>query len=337
MKRDIVLILAGIALLFMVYVTAGLLIPLPVGKRSIEVRIPKGVTFRQTVEIFSKEGLMRDKNFFIFLGRISGLERRVRAGYYSVQSSMSPLNLFFMLKKGLVIEFTVTIVEGDSLREIGEKLSEKGIIRKDDFMRLSSNKEFLASYDIKAPTLEGYIFPDTYNIPKGTDPEEAIGIMIDRMRKEFSGEVRARASELGLSEREALTLASIIEKEAKTDEERPLISAVYHNRLKRRIPLQADPTSIYGVKRSGEKITTKDLRRKTPYNTYVIKGLPPGPICSPDIKSIIAAVNPAKVPYLYFVSNNDGTHRFSVTEKDHLTAVKSYREKKQAENREKVK
>ncbi|MBM4128752.1 MAG: endolytic transglycosylase MltG [Nitrospira sp.] len=333
MKKDIKLMLAGIVLVGIFYLGAGLLVPLPVGKKSVEVRVPKGVTFRQAVELFAKEGLMRDKNFFILLGKIGGLERRVRPGYYSVQSSMSPLDLFYMLKRGLVIEYTVTIVEGDSIREIGEKLSEKKIMSKDDFKRLSSDKEFLAQYGIKAPSLEGYLFPDTYNIPKGTDPEEAIGIMIERMRKEFSGEVEERASKLGMSEKEVLTLASIIEKEAKTDEERPLISAVYHNRLKRGIRLQADPTSIYGVKKFGETITTRDLLRKTPYNTYVIKGLPPGPICSPGLKSIIAAVKPADVPYLYFVSQNDGTHRFSVTEKEHHAAVKSYREKKQVKQK----
>jgi UPF0755 protein len=162
-------------------------------------------------------------------------------------------------------------------------------------------------------------------------------MMINKMREKYSGKLRARTSEIGLSEREVLTLASIIEKEAATDEERPLISAVYNNRLRKGIPLQADPTCIYGIKRFREKITTKDLLRRTPYNTYVIKGLPPGPIASPGIKSIIAAMYPADVPYIYFVSKNDGTHTFSVTREEHISAVKSYREKKQANNKEKSK
>jgi UPF0755 protein len=160
------------------------------------------------------------------------------------------------------------------------------------------------------------------------DPEDAIGMMINRMREEYSGKLAVRASELGLSERDVLTLASIIEKEAVTDKDRYLISAVYHNRLKKKIRLQSDPTSIYGVKTYKEKITERDLRRKTPYNTYIIKGLPPGPIASPGIKSIEAALYPADVPYLYFVSNDDGTHTFSVTAKEHLAAVRAYREKK---------
>jgi len=333
MKRNIIVILAGIVLLSWIYIVVQFFVPFPFVSDSVEVMVPKGTTFRQAVEIFSKVNLMKDKNLFIFIGRISGVDRKIKAGYYAVQGSVSPFEIFEMLRKGKIMEYGITITEGDSLREIREKLSEKGIMKKEDFMRLSADKKFLSSNDIDAPTFEGYLFPATYSIPKGMDPEEAIGMMIERMKKEYSRELRERTSELRLSEREVLTLASIIEREAKTDEERPLISAVYHNRLKKGIRLQADPTAIYGIKGFKEKITTKDLRRKTPYNTYVIKGLPPGPICSPGIKSIIASVNPAKVPYIYFVSQNDGTHRFSVTEKEHLTAVKSYREKKQVENK----
>ncbi len=199
---------------------------------------------------------------------------------------------------------------------------------REDFLDLSKDGDFLKSFNIAAPSFEGYLYPETYKIPKGMDPQEAVGMMINKMREKFSDKLRERAKEIGLSERDALTLASIVEKEAVTDEERPLISAVYHNRLKKGMLLQADPTSIYGVKSSREKITYNDLLRKTPYNTYVIKGLPPGPIASPGIKSITAALYPAKVPYLYFVSNNDGTHHFSVSAAEHLAAVKEYRQKK---------
>jgi UPF0755 protein len=309
------------------------LIPLPIGNKNIEIEIPKGATFRQAVEIFSKERLIRDKILFLFIGRISGIDRKIRAGYYSIYGSMSPLDILKMLKKGQIIEYEITVLEGDSLREVAEKLSEKGIINIEDFMQLSSDEDFLASYEIDAPTFEGYLFPDTYKIPKGMDPEDAIGMMINKMREKYSGELMVRASKLGLSEREVLTLASIIEKEAATDDERYLISAVYHNRLRKGIPLQADPTAIYRIKSFREKITAKDLQRKTPYNTYIIKGLPPGPIASPSIKSINAALYPADVPYIYFVSNNDGTHQFSVTAEEHRAAVKSYREKKQMENK----
>lgn len=336
MKKNIVIITAGILLLWCTYIAIEFLMPLPIGNRNIEIEVPEGATFRQAVEIFSKEGLIRDKSLFLLIGIISGLDRKIRAGYYSIYGSVSPLDILKMLKNGQIIEYEVTIVEGDSLREIAEKLSEKDIISIEDFMKLSSDKDFLDFYNIDAPTFEGYLFPDTYKIPKGMEPDDVIGMMISRMREEYSDELQQRASEIGFSEKDVLTLASIIEKEAETDKERPIISAVYHNRLKRRIPLQADPTAIYGIKSFGEGITARDLRRKTPYNTYMIKGLPKGPICSPGIKSIIAALYPADVPYMYFVSNNDGTHHFSVTAEEHEAAVKLYREKKEIEGKSEI-
>ena len=336
MKKNLLIIFIAIVLMGSVYVSVEMLVPVPGGNRNVEIEIPEGASFKQAIEILHSQKLIRDKNIFLLIGRLTGTDRKIRAGYYSVYGSMNPFDLFRMLRKGQIIEYEVTIPEGDSLMEIAQKLSEKGIINTKDFMQLSSDEDFLFSYDIDAPTFEGYLFPDTYKIPKGMDPEEAIGMMINKMREKFSDELIVRVSELGMSEREVLTLASIIEKEAVTDEERPLISAVYHNRLRKGIPLQADPTAIYGMKSSREKITAKDLKRKSPYNTYVIKGLPPGPIASPGLKSIIAALHPADVPYLYFVSNNDTTHHFSVTAEEHLSAVKLYREKKQIENKEKI-
>jgi len=336
MKKDIRIVLIVVLILCTIYVAADLLTPFPIGDKTIEIEIPKGATFRQAVEILSKDGLMRNKTLFFVIGRMSGMERKIRAGYYSIRGSMSPFSLLRKLRGGQIIEYEIVIVEGDSLWEIGGNLAGKGIIKKEDFIRLSVNKDFLNSYDIKAPSFEGYLFPDTYKIPKGTDPKEAIGVMINRMREKYSDELRDRASELGLSEKEVLTLASIIEEEAKVDKERPLVSAVYHNRLRKRIPLQADPTSIYGIDGFRRDITGRDLKRKTPYNTYIIKGLPPGPISSPGIKSITAALYPADVPYIFFVSNNDGTHRFSVTPREHQIAVEIYRKKKNEESKEKV-
>jgi UPF0755 protein len=326
------LIIAGVSIaLICLYIIVQLLLPLPFGKKIIEVEIPEGSTFRQVVDILDRESLIRNKTVFLILGRISGIDRKVRAGYYSLYKSMNNFDLLSVLKKGQIIEYEITVIEGDSLPEIADTLSEKGIADRDTFFALSKDTQFLASYEIDAPSFEGYLFPDTYKIPKGMSPEEAIGMMINRMREKFSDELANRVIEIGLTENEVLTLASIIEKEAASDAERTLISAVYHNRLKRGIPLQADPTAIYGVKSAKEKITAEDLREKTPYNTYVIRGLPPGPIASPGIKSITAALYPAYVPYIYFVSNNDGTHQFSVTAKEHQVAVDEYREKKQRE------
>jgi UPF0755 protein len=328
MKKNIIIALGGIALTFAVYIAVQLLSPLPVGSKTIEVQIPKGATFRQAVEIFSQEGVIRDKNFFILAGRITGLDRRIRAGYYQIYRPMDALDLLRVLRDGQIIEFAVTVIEGDSLQEIAGKLSEKGIVTRETFLALASDAKFLYTFDIDSPSAEGYLFPDTYRIPKGMEPRETVAMMINNLRGKLTFEMMERIEELGFSENEILTLASIIEKEAVTDDERAVISAVYHNRLKKRIPLQADPTAIYGIKGSKEKILLSDLKRKTPYNTYVVRGLPPGPIASPGIKSIMAALYPADVPYIYFVSNNDGTHTFSVTLAEHNTAVNAYREKK---------
>lgn len=338
MKKLLIPVFGGLLLAFSLYVTFQLLIPLPVGNKNVEVEIPKGTSFRQVTEIFSHEHLISDKNLFLFIGRISRIDRKIRAGFYSINRSMNLLDLLKVLRKGQIIEYEVTIIEGDSLREVATKLSEEGIMQEEDFWQLASDKSFLASYIIDAPSLEGYLYPDTYKIPKGMDAKEALGMMINKLREQYTEKLRKRAGEIGMSERDVLTLASIIEKEAATDEERPLISAVYHNRLRKKIPLQADPTAIYGIKSSKEKITSEDLKRKTAYNTYVIKGLPPGPISSTGIKSIIAALYPADVTYIYFVSNNDGTHHFSVTASEHAAAVRAYREKREAaDEQEKIK
>ncbi|NWF75874.1 MAG: endolytic transglycosylase MltG [Nitrospirae bacterium] len=331
MKRNIILITICVIILLGIYIIIELITPLPLGKKNIEIEIPKGATFRYVADLFEKENILRDKNLFLFIGRVTGLDRKIRAGYYSIYSSMNLLDLLSVLRKGQIIEYEITIVEGDSLIEIAEKLSKKGIVNEKDFWQLSKDEDFLNWHEIDAPSFEGYLFPETYKIPKGMAPEDAIGMMINRLRDKFVDEFLNRAEEINLSEREVLTLASIIEKEAVIDVERPLISAVYHNRMKKGMRLQADPTAIYGIKSSKEKITARDLKRKTSYNTYYIKGLPPGPIASPGIKSIIAALYPADVPYLYFVSNNDGTHHFSVTADEHNAAVQLYREKKQQE------
>lgn len=331
MKRNIILITIGVIILLWIYIIIELITPLPLGKKNVEIEIPKGATFRYVADLFEKENILRDKNLFLFIGRLTGLDRKIRAGYYSIYSSMNLLDLLSVLRKGQIIEYEITIVEGDSLIEIAEKLSKKGIVNEKDFWQLSKDEDFLNWYEIDAPSFEGYLFPETYKIPKGMAPEDAIGMMINKLRDKFVDEFLNRAEEMNLSEREVLTLASIIEKEAVIDVERPLISAVYHNRMKKGMRLQADPTAIYGIKSSKEKITARDLKRKTSYNTYYIKGLPPGPIASPGIKSIIAALYPADVPYLYFVSNNDGTHHFSVTADEHNAAVHLYREKKQLE------
>ena len=328
MKKNFFVMITSFLIMALLYAAFEILVPARTVAGNTEIEIPKGATFKQAVDILAGENLIRDKKIFLLLGRLTGADRKIRAGFYSIWSNMSPWDIFKIIRKGRIIEFEVKVFEGDSLFEVADAFSKAGIAHYDDVMRISKDPEFLSSYDIEAPSVEGYIFPDTYMIPKGVKAEDALGSMIDRMREKYSVELLEKTEKTGMTETEVLTIASIIEKEAVVDSERPLISAVYHNRLKKHMPLQADPTCIYGIKSSKEKITKADLQRKTPYNTYVINGLPPGPIASPGLKSIIAALNPANVSYLYFVSNNDGTHIFSVTLSQHAEAVRAYRDKK---------
>jgi len=311
------------------YAAFELFVPAQTVGVKTEIEIPHGATFRQAIEILHGQRLVRDKNIFLLLGRMTGADRRIRAGFYSIWSNMSPLDIFRIIRSGQIIEYEIKILEGDSLLEISEQFEKNHIMNKEKFMKLATDRDFLDSYEIEAKSIEGYIFPDTYKIPKGVLPEDAVGSMIDKMREKFSYEILSRMDEKGMTENELLTLASIIEKEAVVDSERPLISAVYHNRLKKNMLLQADPTAIYGIKSSREKITREDLLRITPYNTYKIKGLPPGPIASPGLKSIEAALYPANVPYIYFVSLDDRSHQFSATAEQHLQAVKQYRQRRQ--------
>lgn len=317
-----------ILFIFAIYITVQLFVPSNIGNINIEVHIPEGSSYKQAIEILSKNRLLRDKNLFLLIGKLTSLDKRIRAGYYSFWGTMSPYEIFMKLIEGKIIENDITIVEGDTLLEIAGKLQEKNIMTADEFNALSRNKTFLRSLEIDAPSLEGYLYPETYRIPKGSRPEAVLSLMVNMLRKNINEPLINRMKELNLTENQVLTLASIIEKEAVVDEERPLISAVYHNRLKMNMPLQADPTAIYGIKSYKSKITRSDLKNKTHYNTYVIKGLPPGPICSAGIKSITAALYPADVPYLYFVSNMDGTHYFSKTLKEHTDAMRRIAEQR---------
>jgi len=313
---------------FVIYASLNILLPLSVEK-PVEVHVKKGMTFSETLRRLQERGLLRDRNIILLIGKITGIDRKIKSGFYEFSGTQSPAGVINALISGRVEELNVTIPEGYNIWQIAKAFDKAGIITEEAFFRLAYNREFLDSMRIDAPSIEGYIFPDTYSFPRGMAPEDVLKTAVAETRRHFTPRMKAREAELGLTEREVLTIASIIEKEARVDDERPLISAVFHNRLKRGMPLQSDPTSIYGFKDSSATITIKDLRRVSPYNTYIIHGLPPGPIASPGLKSVMAALYPADVPYLFFVSENNGRHRFSTTEAEHREAVRLYRAKRQ--------
>jgi UPF0755 protein len=325
MRKSKKAVLLGALAVFPLYIFIQFFVPAYNSATPIEVEIPQGSSYTKAVDILYDNKLIRDKYLFLTLGRLTGLDKKVRAGYYHFWSSISPFDVFLQLKNGKIVEYDITVVEGDSLLEIGEKLEAKNFITAEAFRDVAMDVSLLNSMDIYGPSAEGYLYPETYKLQKGARPDDIIKLMVGKLRDTLTDEMLARMKQLRMTENQVLTLASIIEKEAATDQERPIVSAVYHNRLRKRMQLQADPTAIYGVKSSKIKIVSSDLRKKTPYNTYIIRGLPPGPIASPGIKSIKAALYPASVPYLYFVSRGDGTHTFSSQLSEHNAAVSKRR------------
>ncbi len=219
---------------------------------------------------------------------------------------------------------TVTIPEGLTVKEIAELLEKMQIVSGDKFIAEAGNTNLLATLGLNEKGLEGYLFPSTYHFTPSTPEKDIIVTMAEQFRKVSLPVLNQRGGMTSLTSHEILTLASIIEKETGIESERPLVSAVFHNRLQRQMPLQSDPTVIYGLKNFNGNLTRKNLQEPTPYNTYRITGLPPGPICNPGLSSIRAALQPAQVSYIYFVSKNDGTHLFSETIEAHNQAVKTY-------------
>ncbi|HWH79202.1 MAG TPA: endolytic transglycosylase MltG, partial [Candidatus Binatus sp.] len=268
--------------------------------------------------------------FFSLWARLSGVEKRLHQGLYRFDTGVPPKEVLERLVSGKGIFQSVTIAEGLTVREIAALLAKLQIADKDKFLIEAANPALLKILGLQDKGLEGYLFPSTYNFTPGTPEKEIITTMAEQFRKTSQPILTQGGENLKMSNHEILTLASIIEKETGVEEERPLVAAVFHNRLKQHMPLQSDPTVIYGIKDFNGNLTRKDLQEDSPYNTYRIAALPPGPICNPSVSSIKAALHPADVPFLYFVSKNDGTHTFSETIEAHNRAVKTYQPVRQA-------
>jgi UPF0755 protein len=285
------------------------------------VIIAPGTSTARILQILEHDGVLDDAKlarvYLIFRG-----EPKILAGEYLFKGELTAPQVLRMLVKGQIVGRTLTIIEGLTLEEIAEQLAAQGYGRREVFLDLMRSPGLIADIDPDAPDLEGYLFPETYSFAVGTGEREIVDTLVKTFRKRFARDLRpllARESP-GRTVRQVVTLASIVEKEAKAPDERPLIAAVYRNRLDHRIGLAADPTVIYALKRVGRwngNIRREDLRMDSPYNTYRYAGLPPGPICSPGLASLTAAAAPAAVPYLYFVSRNDGTHVFARTLAEH--------------------
>lgn len=293
--------------------------PVPV-EDAVQVEIPPGTPLAGTARVLSTAGLGSWEEGTRWGFRLWGRPRAVKAGRYSFSGPVRLVDVFDDLEAGRVDLVRVTFPEGITAREMGERLERAGITTASAFSALAYDPKSPARWGLPGPSLEGFLFPDTYRWARGVAPVRVAETMIQRFRA-VTGALAAEARGRRLDLLGWVTLASIVEKETASSEEKPKVAAVFFNRLRRGMRLETDPTVIYGIPDFDGNLRKKDLRRDTPYNTYTRAGLPPGPICNPGRESLEAVLHPAPVPYLYFVSRNDGTHVFSSSYEAHRRAV----------------
>jgi UPF0755 protein len=302
--------------------------PLNVGRT--EVTIPDGATAREIADYLAQHHVIRDKQEFIFWLRISWREKDLKSGTYVLYKYKNPLYLINKLTAGGRSDIAVTIPEGLTVYEIADILDNHGIVERDSFLSICMDKKTIEQYQVSGPSLEGYLFPDTYSFSHSQSDSQVVFQLIKNFGR--------RMKKYGISDADSvlkiLILASLVEKEARVDEERPVIARVFLNRLETNRPLESCATVLFALKssdyekyRSKTVLTKSNLKFKSPYNTYLNTGLPPGPICSPGESSIKAVIDPADVDYLYFVSKGDGHHHFSKTYQEHLAAKEKYNAK----------
>ena len=318
------LLAAGLVYWFYTYTETA---PLVTGKpEKILVEVKEGATFRDVQTQLGEKGLINDDIRFTILARYLKLAHKLKAGEFRLTQGQKPEALLKELVNAKPVLYSVTIPEGLNLKEVARIFADKDWCSYDEFIKLATDKEFIKKLGFdKIDSLEGYLFPDTYLVTRSyRNAEYALKLMTRKFKKVWQAAVKD-VPKLTLDQHQLITLASIVEKEAVKPSEQPVIAGVFYNRLAKNMRLQSDPTVRYGVENRSGPITRSDLRRKTPYNTYVITGLPPGPICNPGEGAIRAAVKPAETEYFYFVSNNDGSHQFSKNLAEHNRAVKKYR------------
>ena len=295
--------------------------------KKIMFLVEAGHGAQRIAQNLKEEGIIKKTWPFLLGYRLYYSSQSLKAGEYELDIPVSTKKILNMLAEGKVYLRPITIAEGLTRREIAEHLESLEIVDAAEFLEASTNTELLGTYDIEAENLEGYLFPETYYFSRGTSAETIIEILVSQFKTVFSEEWRQRAIEINMTPRKVVILASLIEKETSIPEERELVSVVIHNRLRIKMKLDCDPTIIYAMKEEGTytgRLLKKHLKIDSPYNTYLRRGLPPGPICNPGQAALEAALYPADEKYIYFVSKNDGSHIFSRTFKEHQNAVIKY-------------
>lgn len=298
-------------------------------KAAVEAEIAPGTSVRKISDTLAASGVIRTPRLFELYARAKGVAGKLRAGTYEFEAGTTMLAALSKIERGDVKQYPFTIVEGWTIKDIAATLAGRLFTASpafsEDFLRLTNDKDFISSLGISgAVSLEGYLFPDTYFLTRPVTPENFIRRLVARQNEVIGGLDGEAVRESGMGLNKLVTLASIIEKETGATDERPLIASVFFNRLKLGMPLQSDPTIIYGLPSFDGNIKKSDISNPHAYNTYVHPGLPPGPICNPGKASLEAVIHPAESKYLYFVSRNDGTHVFSETLAEHSKAVMKY-------------
>jgi UPF0755 protein len=287
-----------------------------------------GVSLGLVARDLESRGLIRSSAAFTLLARYRQLDGALQVGEYELSAALAPGEILTRIVEGRVVVYEVVIPEGLTAARVALRLEAAGLSDAADFSAFAFNPASAGSLGVEGATLEGYLFPDTYRLPRGLGVREVAEVLVDEFLEVWR-EIEPQARRQELSMLEVVTLASIIEKETAAPEERPLIASVFRNRLKRGMRLETDPTVIYGISDFDGNLRRRDLENAAnPYNTYQIPGLPPGPIANPGADALRAAVNPAESDYLFFVSRNDGTHVFSKTYSEHVRAVDQYQRKR---------
>ncbi len=295
---------------------------------AVDVIIPSGASNKQVSNILAEQKVILYPQVFKTLLRYTGGKQKVRAGEFKFQTGMSLADALNTLYYKEPVLHLVTFPEGLTFRNYAQMLAQQGLVQEEKFLQMVQDPKVVARYGFQSPTLEGFLFPDTYNFSKVDGEEKIIQQMVQRFKQKFQEPYTSEMIQKGWTLERLVTLASIVEKETGAAEERPIISSVFHNRLKKKMRLQSDPTTIYGIPNFNGNITKADLLKDTPYNTYTIPELPPGAIANPGLDSLVAALRPGDSPYLYFVSNNNGHHLFSETYSQHNQSVDTFQKKK---------
>jgi UPF0755 protein len=338
MIRKIFLALTSLVLLLIIAAVIGalearkMLMPVSQTEQQILVTIPKGATAGDIGLLLEKEGVIQSAEAFRYLAMYKKVGPQLKAGEHVLDPSLDTIQILDSLVQGRFKLYRLTVPEGLTMKEIAPLVSQAGFGDPQEFLAACHDREFIASLGLEVDNLEGYLFPETYHFIRGATPRDVVKTMVGHFLEVWA-RYQDEAAKKEVTRQQVVTLASIVEKETGAPAERPLIAGVFLNRLKKGMRLETDPTVIYGLKDFDGNLTRKHLETPTPYNTYQIDGLPPGPIANPGEDSIKAVLEPTESNYLFFVSKNDGTHQFSATLAEHNRAVAQYQKKGQAQKK----